>query len=118
MALLKPIDSNGTGHVCEYWRVTHAAVDHTAGTVTAILSGYRDETARREGLNPLLQNRQVFTWTPEDLELAPGGLHYLTTADLYRAFQRDPLFQDALGDDRAALVELPFLSHHADAEAS
>jgi hypothetical protein len=103
MALLKPLDQGGTGHVCAYWRVTRAEVDHAAGTVTGYLSGYRDESARREGLNPLLVNKRA--WTAADLGVP--CLHDLTTGDLYQGFLQDPVFQDAATDEPAP-PPLPF----------
>ncbi len=109
MALLKPIDHHGTGHVCAYWRLARVELDHEAGLVRVTLFGYRDEAARREGLRPLLHARWEFTAAA----LGLPSLHApVTTFDLYRAVRADaanPLFADALDgpDAPAGAAALP-----------
>lgn len=94
MALLKPIDHAGSGHVCAYWRITGWAVDCEAGKVLATLGGYRDEAARREGLKPLFQLKG--DWTATDLGLP--DLAIVSVAALYAGFRQNPVFVDAKGD--------------------
>lgn len=114
MALLKTIDSKGSGHACSYWRLILVAVEHPERRVLVVFGGYKDAAARRQGLQPLVSVRATLTAET----LGQTDLHLLTSANLYRAMRRHPLFADAdddlSGDERvgdvAAALEAVALS--------
>ncbi len=58
MAFLLPLELDNTGVAAAYWRVTHLQMDRNAGITEAVLHGFRDQAARRDGKAPL--HRLVF----------------------------------------------------------
>ena len=84
MAFLLPIELDNTGVSASYWRITHLQMDRNAGIVEAVLHGFRDEAARRDGKAPLhrLQFRLPGTALEDPATLAMD--------DLYRAIRQEP----------------------------
>jgi hypothetical protein len=83
MAFNIPLDPHGTGMEASYWRITQAHIDHVASQVTVWLHGWRDAAARAEGRLPAAS--LSFILHADDV--APAGLHGLTTAHLYEALK-------------------------------
>ena len=98
MALLQPIEIDGTGLFAEYCRITHVSVDFTAtrehqgqaivGAVEVIVHAYADKAAREAGKAPAAMRRLIFTSADIPLE-------ELSRAALYRAIRSTPDFKDA-----------------------
>jgi hypothetical protein len=86
MALHKPIEIHNTGHVAEYWRVTHCQVDHTAGVIEFRLHGYPNQAARAAGKTPL----PVVPYRMTAEQLGLESLHAVSTASLYEAARTQP----------------------------
>lgn len=92
MAFLQPIEIGNTGLVARYWRLTHAHIDHAAGTVEFHLHGYADAAARAAGKPPLPS--LAFRLDAKALGLA--DLHAVTTAALYAAARQQPAADGAI----------------------
>ncbi|HYZ32444.1 MAG TPA: hypothetical protein VE684_09205 [Crenalkalicoccus sp.] len=86
MALSKPIEIRNSGHVAEYWRLTHCQVDHAAGVVEFRLHGYATREARESGKAPVAGI--AYRLTPQ--AMGAESLHGVTTAALYQAARRQP----------------------------
>ncbi|WP_027284837.1 hypothetical protein [Rubritepida flocculans] len=97
MALLKPIEMRETGVTVAYWRLTHLQMDCVARMLEAQLHGYRDEAARRAGLNPI--HRLSFRF-PTGGFPEPGAI---ALAEVYAAIRTAPDGFDEAGAPRPPL---------------
>ena len=98
MALLQPIEIDGTGLFAEYCRITHVSVDFTAtrehegqiifGVAEVLVHAYADKAARNDGKAPAALRRLIFT-------AADVPLEGLSRAALYTAICLTPDFKDA-----------------------
>lgn len=98
MALLQPIEIDGTGLFATYCRITHVSVDFTAtrehegrtiaGAAEVMVHAYADKEAREAGKAPAALCRLIFTSADLPLE-------NLSRAILYEAVRSTPDFKDA-----------------------
>lgn len=98
MALLQPIEIDGTGLFATYCRITHVSVDFTAtrehegqtiaGVAEVLVHAYADKAARDDGKAPAAMRRMIFTTADIPLE-------GLSRAVLYEAVRSTPDFKDA-----------------------
>ena len=98
MALLQPIEIDGTGLFATYCRITHVSVDFTEtrehegqiifGVAEVLVHAYADKAARDDGKASAALRRLIFTSADIPLE-------NLSRAILYKAVQSTPDFKDA-----------------------
>jgi hypothetical protein len=90
MAILKPIDVDGSGIEVGYWRIVRAAFDFDLGDHTVTLAGYASGAARADGKQPVASAYRSVTFQSDDA---------LDRKALYAAAMADEQFKDGVSDE-------------------